>query len=226
MNARILHSVRDWFLRWNSQTRAEWHAFRTFPDDVRYRLFTPDDEAGCVALYRLLESGFPREGLDSFITCLSARASAIIVAERGGKVAGMGGISMSGNATASLYYGLVDPVHQGCGIGTALTLLRLSALPASDLSVFIWTLQQSQYFYCRFGFRPGFQWQDSEGIQHPGSVLNLDGFRPDFVRRVLQERGVALEGELILPPCTEPVIERIRLPEGTYEFRFPGLEDR
>lgn len=224
----FLRALADHLLKWISSTEAECRAFRRFPDDARYRCYSASDEAECVAIYRALESGFPDEGIEEFLKCLRRTENGIIVAERAGRVVGMGGISLAGSNTAIMYYGLVAPDQQGLGIGTALALLRLCSLPPSDLppTVFIWTLKKPQHFYRRFGFRTYHEWDDSKGGKHPAALLDLTGFRPDFTLGVLRRRNVVLEGELIPRRVAQPFLDKIRLPDGATEYRVEEADER
>lgn len=220
-------SIIDTFLQWTATAEAECRAFRKFPDDVKYRLYAEADEADCISIYRALETEFPAEGIQPFLDCLRCPENNFIVAERAGRVIGLGGISLTGRNVATLYYGLVAPGHQGLGIGTALTLLRLCSLPPGEIppTVFIWTLEKSQAFYHRFGFTTHTEWQDSNGGRHPGAHLDLAGFRPSFVRKVLRRRNVVLEGDLKPRQVFTAFLDKIRRPDGTIEYRAAIPDD-
>jgi hypothetical protein len=210
--------ITNWAKQWTTRTLAEYRALHRFPRDVRFRIYQPADEAACLGIYQSLEEGFPANGTDNFLTTLRASDSSAIVAERNGVIVGMGGISLSGKSTATLWYGLVSPAHQGCGIGIALALLRLCALPTDDFAVFIFTLQRPEGFYRRLGFRTFSKWDDEHGSKHPLALLDLAGFRRDFVLDLLRARGVVLEGTLVPRLGTGYLIDRFRLNNGTYEF--------
>lgn len=220
----LFRAILDHLLKWTSSTEAECQAFRKFPYDVRYRLYASTDEADCIAIYNDLKSGFPDEGIDGFLQSLRRPANGFIVAERAGRIVGMGGISLTGKDTAVMCYGLVSPDQQGQGIGTALALLRLCALKPGDLppTVFIWTLQKPQTYYHRFGFKTYSEWEDSNGGKHPAAMLDLTDFRPDFTRGVLRRRHVVLEGELIPPLSGGVLIDKIELPDGSTDYRVSG----
>lgn len=220
----LLRAILDTFLQWTASAEAECRAFRKFPDDVKYRLYTETDEADCIAIYRDLESGFPAEGIDLFLECLRRPGNGFIVAERAGRVVGMGGISLAGKNTAEMYYGLVSPDQQGLGIGTALALLRLCALNPVGLppTVFIFTLEKPQSYYHRFGFKTFGEWEDPKGGKHPTAFLDLTDFRADFTRDVLRRRNVVLEGELKPGLPERSLIDKIRLPDGSTEYRVVG----
>lgn len=222
----LFRAILDHLLKWTASTEAECQAFRRFPDDVRYRTYQPSDEEECVAIYRDLESGFPNNGIEGFLESLRRPENGIIVAERAGRIVGMGGISLAGRNTAVMYYGLVSPGQQGVGIGTALALLRLCALRPGDLppTVFIFTLEKPQSYYRRFGFKTYTEWEDSKGGKHPTAFLDLTGFRPDFVRGVLRRRHVVLEGELTPQPSERLWIDKISRADGSTEYRPAGEE--
>jgi predicted N-acetyltransferase YhbS len=214
----LRQSITDWAKQWTTRTRAELRAIRRYPRDVRFRLYQPADEAACLGIYESLREGFPSNGTDDFVAALRRYDSAIVVAERDGAVIAMGGISLSGESTATLWYGLVSPSHQGSGIGIALALLRLCSLPSDDFAVFIYTLHRPEGFYRRLGFRTFSQWDDQHGCKHPWALLDLTGFRRDFVLDILQKRGVVLEGTLVPRLGGAYMIDRIRLPNGSYQF--------
>lgn len=220
----FLRSILDHLLKWTSSTEAECRAFRKFPDDVRYRIYHSSDEAECVAIYRDLESGFPDEDIELFLETIRSPDSGFIVAERAGRVVGMGGISLIGQDTAVMCYGLVAPDHQGLGIGTALALLRLCALTPGDLppTVFIFTLEKPQSYYHRFGFKTYAEWEDSKGGKHPAAYLDLTDFRADFARGVLRRRNVVLEGELKPRPSDRSLIDKIRRSDGSTDYQVLG----
>jgi predicted N-acetyltransferase YhbS len=215
----LRQSIADWAKQWSTRTRAELRAIRRYPLDVRFRIFQPADEDACLEIYQSLESGFPANGTDNFLTSLRSSANSIVVAERDGTIVGMGGISLSGKNTATLWYGLVAPAHQGSGIGIALALLRLCSLPSDDFAVFIYTLHRPEGFYRRLGFQTFSQWDDEHGCKHPFALLDLAGFRRDLVLDILRTRGVALEGTLVPRLGTGYLIDRFRLNNGTYEFK-------
>jgi predicted N-acetyltransferase YhbS len=214
----LRQSIADWAKQWSTRTRAELRAIRRYPRDVRFRLYQPADEAACLGIYESLQEGFPANGTDNFLASLRRPDNAIVVAERGGVVIAMGGISLSGKNTATLWYGLVSPAHQGSGIGIALALLRLCSLPSDDFAVFIYTLHRPEGFYRRLGFRTCSQWDDEHGCKHPFALLNLIGFRRDFVLDILRRRGVVLEGTMVPKQGGAYLIDRIRQPDGSYQF--------
>jgi predicted N-acetyltransferase YhbS len=214
----LRQSIVDWVKQWSTRTRAELRAIRRYPRDVRFRIFQPGDEDACLGIYQSLEAGFPANGTDNFVAALRRSDNGIVVAERDGAVIGMGGISLSGKNTATLWYGLVAPAHQGSGIGIALALLRLCSLPSDEFAVFIYTLHRPEGFYRRLGFQTVSQWDDEHGCKHPWALLDLAGFRRDFVLDVLRKRGVVLEGTLAPRLGGGYLIDRIRLPDGRYQF--------
>ena len=214
----LRQAIADWAKRWSTRTRAELRAIRRYPRDVRFRNYHPADEAACLGIYQSLEAGFPTNGTDNFLASLRRPDSAIVVAERDGVVIGMGGISLTGKNTATLWYGLVSPAHQGSGIGIALALLRLCSLPSDDFAVFIYTLHRPEGFYRKLGFQTCSQWDDQHGCKHPLALLDLAGFRREFVLDILRTRGVALEGTLVPRLGGAYFIDRIRLPNGGYQF--------
>lgn len=223
----LRQTIADWAKRRSTRTIAEYRSIRRYPRDVRFRIYQPADEAACLGIYQSLEAGFPANGTDNFLAALRRSDASIIVAERDGVIIGMGGISLSGKNTATLWYGLVAPAHQGSGIGIALALLRLCALPSDDYAVFIYTLTKPESFYRRLGFRTFFQWDDEQGNKHPMALLDLAGFRRNFVLDILRTRGVVQEGTLVPKMEGTYYFDRIRLPNGRYRFstRNAGAEE-
>jgi GNAT superfamily N-acetyltransferase len=216
----LRQSITDWAKRWSTRTQAEFRAIRRYPRDVRFRIFQTADESACLEIYQSLKAGFPPNGTDNFLASLRHRDSAIVVAEREGVIIGMGGISMSGENTATLWYGLVSPAYQGSGIGTALTLFRLCTLPSDEFGVMIYTLRKSQGFYAKLGFQSWFEWNDGDGHKHPAALLDLAGFRRDFVLDALRDRGVVLDGTLVPRPPDEVRFDRILHPDGRHHFTY------
>lgn len=211
--------IADWAKQWSTRTAAEFQAVRSYPRDVRFRIYKPSDEDACLEIYRSLEDGFPPNGTDDFLGSLRNPDNAFVVAVREGTVVGMGGISLNGEGTATLIYGLVSPAHQGSGIGTALALLRLCSLPSDDFSVIIYTLEKPKSFYRRLDFRVAFEWDDEHGQKHPAAMLDLAGFRRDFVLDILRTRGVMLEGPLVPRLSSGTLIDRFRMNDGSYQFK-------
>jgi GNAT superfamily N-acetyltransferase len=118
------------------------------------------DVAACEAIYRLNEPGrFPEGARSNFLEYIRQRQKALfLVAEVEGTIVGFGGITMDRKGKlefAHLVYGMVDPSHQGKGIGTALLLARLAVLPVPRRwwTVLFVPVAGSESFYARFGFR-------------------------------------------------------------------------
>ncbi|MFS2033034.1 GNAT family N-acetyltransferase [Polaromonas sp. CT11-55] len=117
------------------------------------------DVEACEEIYRLNESShFPNGYFPRFSDWLRNRRALIVVAEAGGSVHALGGISEQeheGNHVAGLSFGMVHPSHHRRGYGTALLLSRLSLLKTAKPAslVMLTTTRGSETFYGRFGFK-------------------------------------------------------------------------
>lgn len=118
------------------------------------RSYTPNDREACLALLRgnIPEHFTPDEErqLDAFLGDLPGP---YFVVEEAGELVACGGIATEPNdqTAAALCWGIVRHDRQGRGIGRALTLHRLAALPGVT-RVRINTSQKVQGFYAKLGF--------------------------------------------------------------------------
>jgi GNAT superfamily N-acetyltransferase len=117
------------------------------------------DYASCEAIYRLNEAArFPAGYFPRFSDWLRNHRALILVAEVAGEIRGLGGINAedrAGKHFAALSFGMVHPEHQRAGFGTTLLLARLALLASRNdrCTVMLSTVEGSETFYRRFGFR-------------------------------------------------------------------------
>lgn len=122
------------------------------------RLIADEDTARCEEIYLANEVDYFPEGFfDSFRHWLRAKDSLQFIAELDGNVVGVGGISLRDEfwgETAVLEYGMVHPAYARRGVGTALLLVRIAALPKTKLpcKVLMSSAGETVSFYKRFGF--------------------------------------------------------------------------
>ena len=142
-----------------------------------FRRFEECDLNQCLELYLLNEKGrFPQGVIEQYRKSLAEGDSYYLVGEREGRIVAAGGLSywMRENMVV-LCFGLVEPNHQGHGIGTALLLARLAMLKPKpwNYHVIIFAVEKSFAFYRRFGFCNITPWQDPDGAKHPSGHLVL-----------------------------------------------------
>lgn len=147
----------------------------------RIRLFRAGDRPYCEAIYRLNEAAhFPSGFFEKFSGTLGAPAHVFIVAEVDGAVRGFAGLSMVPvlpHCVSWLAYGMVHPQFKRGGLGTALLLARLAALPESHVpcTILMTSVGGSNTFYERFGFR-------FFGVPAKRNVHGIDHYRVHFTR--------------------------------------------
>ena len=149
--------------------------------DCRVRPLRHPDKERCEEIYRLNEAAhFPAGFFDKYRERLNSPKILFLVAEVGGGVCGVGGIRVERPSlpVALLTFGMVHPAMKGRGIGTALLLARLAAVPESLLpcTVAMTAVGGSNTFYERFGFR--FLDLPPEANEH-----GLDHYHVYFTRR-------------------------------------------
>lgn len=153
----------------------EMHFFRT--DGLGIRTYTDDDFESCLALYQRLAPGrFPKDDLEAFQSYLKATPGRYLLIEREGRLVACGGLHVNSLDHSTLVYGLVDPPHQGCGLGRLLLYARLAQIPVTTQNsvVSIFAVESSIGYYQKYGFvvQPE-GWKDSTGQSHPWAVLGL-----------------------------------------------------
>jgi len=115
------------------------------------------DVDACRNIYYLNEPGrFPPGHVQTFIDSLESPKQLFLVAEMQGEIAAVGGICRTPESPqgSSLSFGMVHPDLHGKGLGTALLLGRLAALPRPTG---VWwailsSVGGSWTFFQRFGF--------------------------------------------------------------------------
>lgn len=127
-------------------------------ENVRFRLFAPEDLDAVVAVFR---SNIPKyftpeeePGLHEFLLGYSED---YYVIEIDGEIVGSGGVAWNDleNPTVSLCWGMVRKDRLGTGLGKELTEFRIryAREKFGDLPLTIGTSQHTQGFYEKFGFR-------------------------------------------------------------------------
>jgi ribosomal protein S18 acetylase RimI-like enzyme len=121
---------------------------------IHIREYTPEDLDACLSIYTSNQDVLPDppEVLAEF---LEQGTSWFLVAELEGRVVACGGLEISGDSNAAhLVFGIVERQQQRRGIGTLMTLTRLSLVPDDEPTALV-TLQAhvaTEAFYKRFGF--------------------------------------------------------------------------
>src|SRR5690349_21254389 len=104
-----------------------------------FRLLAPSDLTRCLELYTQNEPNrFPQNRLAHDRTDLEKETSCTIVGERGRRVLASAGISkLYWDNLLVLSFGLVDPEHQGRGLGIAMTLARLAMIEPNHSAFYV-----------------------------------------------------------------------------------------
>lgn len=162
---------------------------------LTFRRLQVADIPHCLELHALNATDrFPKGGSAEYEACLMEQSAYFLVAEKDGQIVATGGLSYWMREDISvLCYGLVNPRHQGQGIGTALLLARLALLRPPDFSqrVFIFAVEKSIAFYRRFGFGKFKDWQDKQGKLHPSGQLSITRTEIRQCRALLRAHGIA-----------------------------------
>jgi predicted N-acetyltransferase YhbS len=130
----------------------------TFPDTLQTRAYIPADHDSCVQIYLNNEPGrLPTGVAPEFELFLERNDYLKLVCCIDGAVTAVGGIGLLPGLLASkawLVFGLVDPSFHGRGIGTALLLARLAALPRPrrPVRLLLSNVPGAVGFFARFGF--------------------------------------------------------------------------
>ena len=165
--------------------------------DVRFRPYEPKDLDSCLNLYEKNQPGrFPVNDRSRFEEYLKRDEKTLIVADCGSRVIACGGMLLVAANVGVLCYGLVDPEFQRKRVGAMLVLLRIAQLPDlhEGVIVLIFAVNASMPVYRRFGFVEQGKWKGSEAESHPVGVQHVPWITLRRIKRVLQERGVCVEG--------------------------------
>ena len=128
------------------------------PLAVEIRVYRPVDEDTCLAIYNENEPGrFPEGAAGLFRQFLHDPGYLKLLALADGRPAAVGGIGLIPGLFADqacLVFGMVKPILHGQGIGTAMLLARLAALPrpVKPIRVLLSNVEASAGFFARFGF--------------------------------------------------------------------------
>ena len=175
----------------------EAHLYPPLGLDVRFRPYQARDFDSCLDLYGKNQPGrFPPNDRARFEEYLKRDQKTLIVADCGSRVIACGGILLVAANVGVLCYGLVDPEFQRKRIGATLALLRIAQLPDfhEGVIVLIFAVKASMPVYRRFGFVEQGKWKSDEAESHPVGVQHVPWITLRRIKRVLQERGVCVEG--------------------------------
>lgn len=122
-----------------------------------FRPYTPEDRAGCVALFRAnTPNWFAPHELEQYESFLDeGPASYFVMLDEAGTLTGAGGVEVeSARSVGWLTWGMVDPTRHGLGLGKSLLEYRLEQLRANlhVSRVCIDTSQLTAPFYEKYGF--------------------------------------------------------------------------
>lgn len=125
---------------------------------VRIRAYEQNDFEACCDVYRLNARGrFPSDFFEIFCEAIANPDTLFLVVEYEGKLVAFGGVGLSpwdNLKRAALSYGIIHPDAQHRGIGTALLLARIVALPkqGEPYVVTVSPVPLSRSFFTQFGF--------------------------------------------------------------------------
>jgi GNAT superfamily N-acetyltransferase/ribosomal protein L40E len=165
----------------------------------RVRPYRESDFEQCAELYRLNQpERFPPGYYDEFCQSLRDGKTMFFVTEEDGCIRGICGFFMypAPRVLAWLCFGLVHPDFHGRGFGTVQLLARLAHLPRRMVrwKVLMQTVEKSESFYARFGFR-GALTPDKNG--NALWLLGVEIRMRDILncRRILAAAGVSFATE-------------------------------
>jgi ribosomal protein S18 acetylase RimI-like enzyme len=172
---------------------------------VVFREATLADSERCMELYMANEQGrFPKEVRSMYAKDLEREGQGRFVVQLEGRIVA----TCQASCFFSVYlgvlsYGLIDPMDQRRGIGTAMLLFRLVLIsrkaPGNKQRISMVPVDASVAFYRRFGFWGNVVMRNAEGIgQHTVSLV----LTPQMAQRceaVLGAAGIAV------PPFEIPV---------------------
>ena len=188
-----------------ARTSLEAQLYPPLERKVTFRPYQPEDFECCLAIYRKNEPGrFPADVLDQFGEYLKDQGNAFIVAELESRVVGFGGLTLAGENVGVLVFGMLKPEFQCQRIGSTLIMLRLLQIPAGVHGVFalILAVEASIPIYRRFGFIDRGSWKSKDGAKHPFAILRVSPGSLKRIKRILDQRGIKLEGT-IAPPASD-----------------------
>ena len=166
------------------------------PPGANIREFRSTDREACIEIYRENEPGrFPLGLITQFERVLDLPGYLKLVCCIEDKPVAVGGITIQAVRPHHLWlvYGMVRPEYHRCGIGTAMLLARLAALPrpSNSVRVLLSNVPASEGFLVRFGF--AYQGQIRLGSSGPdidvkSAILNVASW--DKCREQLRRIGI------------------------------------
>lgn len=120
------------------------------------RTYIPEDKAELIELIRLnTPQYFDTSEEDDLNNYLENERETYFVVEQDNKIVGCGGINYENNGTIGIIsWDIIDPEHQGKGIGRSLLLHRINVLKNDKQvnSIRVRTSQHTDKFYAKCGF--------------------------------------------------------------------------
>jgi GNAT superfamily N-acetyltransferase len=197
---------------------------KTLPLDARIREYRSKDKTACVEIYNENEPGrFPAGFGGQFVQFLEHPGYLKLICSIDEEPVAVGGIGRIPGLFADhvwLVFGMVRPAHHGRGIGTAMLVARLGALPrpVAPVRVMLSNVAASEGFFARFGFA----YQGQMVAPHSGILLDVKSGLLDLrgwetCRILMQESGV--EPNSI--PSVPTVNMYVTQPNSTRETKAP-----
>jgi predicted N-acetyltransferase YhbS len=151
----LIMSVLDMFF--STKSRFAPRPARTLPSAAQIRELRAMDRTTCLELYRANEAPFPagfEREFEKFLDNPDYLKLACYLDEKPIAIGGITRVPVLRWHDAWLVFGMVRPDFHGRGIGTAILLARLAALPrpSKPLRVLLSNIATSEAFLERFGF--------------------------------------------------------------------------
>ena len=165
--------------------------------DIVFRVMEEDDISTCMSFYRANEAAHFPPGLAArYEAKLRGREFLTLMAMRNDQPVGCCGIhhttSIEGIPVACFCFGMITPVHQRTGVGTAQVLVRLALLSTTDdvAVAAMWAVPGSVSFYRRFGFDFSSEMPAADGNTYPFGLLKVSQSFIDDCRVILARRNI------------------------------------
>jgi [ribosomal protein S18]-alanine N-acetyltransferase len=223
---------RPWWIAWQrlllSRTSLEAQLYPPLKGDIRFRVYESTDFEACLEIYVKNESGrFPQTHRPQFEHYLRSEAKTLILAVRGSRVVGYGGLMLLAPNVGVLCYGIVDPEFQRQRIGTTLTLFRIAQLQSEPIAAFalIFAVDASIPIYRRFGFIDYSKWKAEDGREYPLGFLQVPCWSMDPLRATLKKRRIQVQGNLVLHQSTTHICEFEPNSKGRLTMQYRSRTD-
>ena len=194
------------------------------PPSIRFRTrsYEPGDRPAVIELYRKNEPDrLPANGIGDFERTIDQPDASFFVCESPDfGIIACGGVTAYSPEWHVLYYGLVDPEHQGKRVGATLALARIvfASRGGKTCVSTIYAIPASIGYYQRFGYVNNQTWPDGNGENHPigHNVYQRKILRP--IASVLRRRGHLIDPAL--PLAEDPVQQALPIIEIEGVLRF------